>query len=239
MPCSQSASKNHEQTRKKGQKTDEHDPRRDRYLVDLGKKRKSHTPRPLFGPFQPWYENETSYTPRSPRDPKLGLADRRDPKPGVYDQKTTNRIHQGLIFGHFGPRQARNLVYMGQKTCATSRTSQNVRMFRALAETRCTKPPCSYTPRPPPLYTKNGPKRGRIHRKRLIYTKNGRIHQDFPDGTRLSESRHTTDQKQRRTGPEEGDGVKVIQIQQKSPTFSNQSKSSKGVPKSPRHPAWS
>ena len=153
-----------------------------------------HTQAP-FRSFQPWHKNEKSYTPRSPRDPKLGLADRRDPKPGVYDQKTTNRIHQDPMFAHFGPRQARNLVYMSQKICATSRTSPDFRMFRGLAETQCTKPPCSYTPRPPPLYTKNAPKRAHIHRKRLIYTKNGRIHQDFPDGTRLSESRHTTDQK--------------------------------------------
>ena len=70
------------------------------------------------------------------------------------------------MFDHFGPRKAQNLVYMGQKTCATSRTSQNVRMFRALAETRCTKPPCSYTPRPPP-YTP------RADQKEVVYTEKG------------------------------------------------------------------
>ena len=195
-----------------------------------------HTQAP-FRSFQPWYENEKSYTPRSPRDPKLGLADRRDPKPGVYDQKTTNRIHQDPIIAHFGPRQARNLVYMSQKICATSRSSPDFRMFQGLAETQCTKSPCSYTPRPPPIHQECT--------KKSSYTpKKAHIHQEWPY-TPIFPRRDPSVRKPTRNRSKIAlHGLRRRWCQsdsnlKKEPKIPGPSTSPKGAPQSPRHPAWS
>ena len=167
-------------TGRKGHKSRVYDGR-DRYMVHVSKKRTQYIPRPRFGPGQPWNGNEKSYTPRSLGNPKSGLADRRDPKPGVYAQKTTNRIHQDPIFEHFGTWQTQNLVYMTEKNCTTAPTSPNFRMLQGLAETVCTKPPWSYTPRPAPC----------IHQERtkmLVYTKKGPYTPRMPDISRRDPS---------------------------------------------------